>query len=509
MANVATLSWPDLLRSLGAHPSEIAAGSPGPVSGISADSRAVRVGDLFVCMPSLSRDTHAYLAQVQAAGAVAAVVHSPAGLELAAELGLPALLVAGNEARFNCAIGRLARAITGDPTARLKVLGVTGTNGKTTTTWLMRQALNALGIKTAYLGTLGYQGSGPLEELSNTTPFPVELWNLLARAEQEGVAAVAMESSSHALHGRRLAGVRFDVGAFTHLTQDHLDYHGTMENYAAAKKLLFTEYAMASEKSMVGCLNLADSYAQSWRSELPCRVLTYAAQPGIAADLQVEAREVRFDRLGLYVQHGAHQGEVEVPVGGTFNVENIGTALATLIALGYDLPEILPVMAHLSGVPGRFEAVPNGTGIGVIVDYAHTPDALTQLLRAAALTQPSRIITVFGCGGDRDRTKRPLMATAASAASDLTILTSDNPRTEDPQRILRDVESGIVPGRAFVTIEDRESAVAHAIAQAQSGDLVVIAGKGHESYQIIGTTKHPMDDRELARAALARRGGLA
>ena len=460
-------------------------------------------------MPSLSRDTHAFLPQVKAAGAVAAVVHSRAGLEEAAQRGLPAVMVDGGEARFNGAVGRLARAITGDPTARLKVLGVTGTNGKTTTTWLLRQALNALGVKTAYLGTLGYQGSGELEELGNTTPFPVELWNLLARAEREGMGAVAMETSSHALHGRRLAGVRFDVGAFTHLTQDHLDYHGTMENYAAAKKLLFTEYAMASDKPMVGCLNLADGYAQSWRSELPCRVLTYAAQSGVAAELQVEAREIRFDRLLLSVLHCDHAGEVAVPVCGAFNVEYVATALATLLALGYELAEVLPAMGHLSGVPGRFEAVPNDTGIGVIVDYAHTPDALAQLLKAAAMTRPARIFTVFGCGGDRDRTKRPLMAAAASAASDLTIITSDNPRTEDPQQILRDVEAGIAPGRAFVTIEDREAAVAQAIAQAQPGDLVVIAGKGHETYQIIGTTQHPMDDRELARAALARRGGHA
>lgn len=509
MTSVATPSWPELLRPLGAYPSELSAGSPGPITGIGADSRAVKPGDLFVCMPSLSRDTHAFLPAVQAAGISAAVVHSRSGLEQARQLGLPAVLIEGSEARFNGAVGRLARAVTGDPTARLQVVGVTGTNGKTTTTWLLRQALNALGVRTAYLGTLGYQGGSELEELGNTTPFPVELWNLLARAEREGMAAVAMETSSHALHGRRLAGVQFDVGAFTHLTQDHLDYHGTMENYAAAKKLLFTEYAMASEKPMVGCLNLADGYAQSWRSELPCRVLTYAAQPGMAADLMVEAREVRFDRLKLHVRHGVHLGEADVPVGGAFNVENVATALATLLALGYELPEVLPAMAHLSGVPGRFEAVPNGTGIGVIVDYAHTPDALAQLLKAAAMTQPRRIITVFGCGGDRDRTKRPLMAAAASSASDLTIITSDNPRTEDPRQILQDVEAGIVTGRPFATMEDREAAVAHAIGQAEPGDLVVIAGKGHETYQIIGTTRHPMDDRELARAALARRGGSA
>lgn len=500
---MAELTFADLVRVSGALGPEIRNADSRPVSGVTADSRNVTPGCLFVCMPSASRDTHEFLVGAQAAGATAAVVHSAAGLAEAERLGLAAILVEHRGSRFNFVLGRVCQAIFGDPTATMRVFGVTGTNGKTTTAWMVRNALVALGRKAAYLGTLGFQTSEDIAVLNNTTPFPVELWGLLAEARDQGVQDVVMETSSHALYERRLAGVQFDVGLFTNLTQDHLDFHGTMENYSSAKKLLFTEYAAATDKPFVGVMNTADERGEEWAREVPCRVLTFG---GANADLNLTATEVTVGTIAYQVDVHGETCKGHMQVGGLFNVENTSSALAGLLALGHGLQESAEALATVKAVPGRFEAVQNDQGIGVIVDYAHTPDALELLLRSTRQLGPKRVITVFGCGGDRDRSKRPKMAAVVSRCSDVAVVTSDNPRTEDPASILQDVATGLDAGSESVQIIDRREAIAHAVKMAEPGDVVVIAGKGHEDYQIIGRTKYPMDDRQLAREALEARG---
>ncbi len=497
--------WPGLLAALGARPGEHVGDAPSrPLERVVADSREAQRGDLFVCMPSKSRDTHAYLADVAKSGVDAALVHSREGLELAKSQGLSAVFVEPRAQVFYSAVARACRIVFGDLTGDLRVVGVTGTNGKTTTAWMMRGALTAMGRSAGYLGTLGFQlvsQGHPYDcPLENTTPFPADIWNLYALMADKGGQDVVMEASSHALFERRLAETRFDVGVFTNLTQDHLDFHGTMDAYAESKKLLFTEYAVASDKPFLAALNVADPVARDWALEVPCRVLTFGTAD---ADLVTTAEDVRVDGIRLRAAYQGTEAVQDLQVGGLFNVENASSSLAGLLALGHGLDESLAALATVPPVPGRFQTVPNTKGFGVIVDYAHTPDALKQLLDSIRGLRHSRIITVFGCGGDRDRTKRPKMAAVVSSLSDVSVLTSDNPRTEDPVEIINEVATGLVPGKESHQIIDRPEAVAAAIAMARAGDVVVIAGKGHEDYQIIGRTKHPMDDRELAASALA------
>lgn len=469
------------------------------VSGIASDSRAVRPGSLFVCMPSVSRDTHQFLPEVQSKGASAALVHSDAGMLAAKQLDMAAILVRDEGLRFPEALWRLARALTGDPTRSIRVTGVTGTNGKTTTAWLMRDALEGLGRVTSYLGTLGLHSPGGIIELGNTTPFSVELNYLLREAAQEGTQDMVMEVSSHALAERRADGVEFDAGVFTNLTQDHLDFHGNMEAYAAAKQRLFSEIPLQSAKRFVAAINVDDPLGQLWTTTLDIPILSYGVTQG---DLQGEPLDVAVDGIRLGLHFEGKSAILWSKLGGRYNVENLLSAAAGLLSLGYALDAVVHGLTQARPVPGRFEAIPNDRGIHILVDYAHTPDALSKLLDAVKESAKGRILTVFGCGGDRDRTKRPLMAAAASSKSDLTIVTSDNPRTEDPKAIVDEVAKGIVVGGDSKVVVDRKEAVAYAIAQAKEGDVVVIAGKGHENYQIIGKTKHPMDDRELAREAL-------
>lgn len=474
----------------------------GPVHGMTMDSRRVKPGSMFACMPPAterSRDSHEYLGAARSAGAGSALVYSDGGFEAAIGLGMGAALL-GPE-RYSDALWILAKVAFGNPSAAMKVIGVTGTNGKTTTAWLIRDMLLALGSKAAYLGTLGFQIPGEERELQNTTPFAIELNELLAEARDAGVEAIAMEVSSHALAERRVDGVEFDAAVFTNLTQDHLDFHGSMEDYEAAKMRLFTELPLQSRKAFRWAANLDDAAGRRVAERMTGPGVSFGASEGA---LRVDAVEIGIDHL-LLDFHADEEIRVRTPLGGAYNVENSSSAVAGMLALGYSLREIGPALAKVRPVPGRFEPVPNDAGIGILVDYAHTPDALEKLLDAVRPLTQGRIITVFGCGGDRDRNKRPKMAKAASERSDLTIVTSDNPRTEDPQAILDEVRGGLVPGAESLAISDRGEAIGQAIRMAKPGDVVVIAGKGHENYQIIGRTKHPMDDRELARQGLRTR----
>ncbi len=477
------------------------------ITGMVMDSRKAKAGSLFTAMPSKNSDAHSFIPAAQALGATAVLTHSEEGFEAAVASGLAAILVTD----FYEGVWRLAKIAFGNPSASMKIIGVTGTNGKTTTAWLIRDMLVALGVKAGYLGTLGFQIPGEERELSNTTPFCIELNELLAEARDKGVEAMAIEVSSHALAERRVDGIEFDAAVFTNLTQDHLDFHGSMEAYEAAKLRLFTELPKQSGKHFVGAVNVDDPVGRHWKRMHPT-LFAFGLNSNDIYDLHVNAMTVTIDSMHLVVAAPAWKGQLNddivplVHLGGQYNAENVASAVSGAMTLGLvDPVGLARALSAVRPVPGRFEAVPNDAGIGILVDYAHTPDAVEKLLDAVRPLTKGRIITVFGCGGDRDRTKRPKMAKAASERSDVTVVTSDNPRTEDPQAILDEVLTGIVAGRESVDIIDRREAIAHAIQIAQPGDVVVIAGKGHENYQIIGRTKYPMDDREMARAGLAAR----
>lgn len=477
-------------------------GSDPVIHWISADTRKMGQNALFVCMPSATRNTHELIADAAALGATACVVHGPDGVDFARQHNLAVVGLANEGQAFNFALGRLCSTFFGDPSGDMSVIAVTGTNGKTTTAWMVRNALVEMGVSAAYLGTLGFQTTGDMETLENTTPFPVELWQQLYEAKTLGCQVVVMEASSHALYQRRLAGVSFDVGVFTNLTQDHLDFHGSMDAYESAKKLLFTEYAAASSKDFAACMNLADGTTSRWMPDLPCPVFTFGTQDAM---LRTKGVDVRVDGLTLQVDEGP---SARLQFGGNYNVANATAALSALVAMGYGAEESLEALAKVKPVPGRFEPVPNKLGVGVLVDYAHTPDALENLLQSVRDLEPGKVITVFGCGGDRDRNKRPKMAAAVSSLSDISVVTSDNPRTEDPEAIIGDILPGLREGAVYERIVDRKAAIVRAVELAQPGDVVVIAGKGHEDYQIIGREKIHMSDQEMAREALLAREGV-
>ncbi len=468
---------------------------------MTADSRRVVPGALFAAYKEV------YLSDAAKAGAVAALVTTAAGLEEAERLGMAAVRMEERE------FARVAHAFYGFPTRGMRVLGVTGTNGKTTVAWLVRDMAEALGRKTAYLGTLGFSVGEELRPLANTTPFAVELVELLAEARDADCELVAMEVSSHALDQGRVAGVEFDVAVFTNLTQDHLDYHGTMEAYASAKRRLFEELPRGG----VSVLNLDDPTGRAWAKSLKGNVVGYRLGGPLlegGAGVRATASSVGVDRIQMTLEDGTWQETVEVPLGGSYNVSNALSAFSGVLALHFErwlgedfdasedaFLDCALALEKVRPVPGRFESVPNDKGVGAIVDYAHTPDALEKLLAAVRPLTQGRVITVFGCGGDRDKAKRPLMAKAASAGSDLVVATSDNPRTEDPLAILADVRAGL--SGEYREVPDRREAVRYAVAQAKPGDVVVVAGKGHEDYQVLGKEKIHLDDRELLREALA------
>lgn len=450
------------------------------------DSRKVKPGDLFVAMPSANTDSYQFIAKALEAGAVGAVVFSKDGLQYVGKSGL--LLT-----DYENQLWRLCRTITNNPSSSMKVVGVTGTNGKTTTAWIIRDMLQSMGISSAYLGTLGFQYPGHSIELPNTTPFVVDLYNYLAEARDAGVQALAIEVSSHALAQKRVEGIEFDVAVMTNLTQDHLDYHGSLAEYASAKWRLFTEFG-----ETFGCFNIDDSTVAGWNQKFPGEKVAYSTQNRPAADLIGTPTKIAIDGIDLILKFGGESELASSRLAGSYNVSNLVSACSALLGLGYKLKDVAKAIPSATPVPGRFESILNNKGIGVIVDYAHTPDALEKLLSAVRPLTEKRVITVFGCGGDRDNTKRPLMAAVASQRSDLTVITSDNPRTEDPVSILKQVEAGIKKGKESVLIEDRIEAIFFAIKNANPGDTVVIAGKGHEDYQIIGHQKIHLDDREIA-----------
>ncbi len=457
------------------------------IAGLAYDSRKVGPGTLFFCVPGEKVDGHEFGPAAVRAGAAALVV------ERELELAVPQVVVADARA----AMAPLAARFEGDPTAELRVFGVTGTNGKTTTAFLVREILEAAGIQTGLLGTVKQVVGGAEEEVERTTPEAIDLQATFRRMLASGDAACAMEVSSHALVLRRADAIHFDVTLFTNLTQDHLDFHATMDEYFAAKRLLF------ERPGATRVVNLDDAYGQRLAEEFEC--VTFSAA-GAAADYRAAA--VEFDTAGARFLARTPHGELSVNTGlpGAFNVANALGALAAAVALGVEPQAAAAGLERAARVPGRFEPIDEGQEFAVLVDYAHTPDSIENVLRAARRLTSGRVISVFGAGGDRDRDKRPKMGRAGGELSDLAVVTSDNPRSEDPAAIVAEVAAGAEGGRAEVAVEvDRRAAIALALGRAEAGDTVVIAGKGHEQGQEFeGGRKVPFDDRDVAREELRR-----
>ena len=464
------------------------------VTGISQDSRAIVRGDLYLARPGERAHGAAFSSEAAAAGA-AAVLTDAAGVAGAGACGLPILVVADPRA----VAGIAASAVYGHPVDALRTFAVTGTNGKTTTSFLVEGGLRAAGAVTGLIGTIETRVAGERLPSVRTTPEATELHALFAVLRERGATAVAMEVSSHALSLGRVDGVVFDVAGFTNLTQDHLDFHANLEDYYAAKASLFTP-----AHSLAGVANGDDSYGRRLAASAGVPMTTY----GLGADLAWRAEDVHLGPTGstftIHPPAGpAFAAAVQLP--GGFNVSNAVLAIALLVTGGVDLATAVRGVREVDGVPGRMERVDVGQSYLAIVDYAHSPDAVDTLLAALRPMTRGRIIAVLGCGGDRDRGKRPLMGAALARGADVAVLTSDNPRSEDPAAILAQMSEGAagVGGRAEVHLEiDRALAVAYAVSLARPGDTVVVAGKGHEQGQDIGGVVTAFDDRDVLATAM-------
>ncbi len=462
--------------------------APVAVTDLAYDARRVTPGALFVCVPGLRADGHEFAADAVGRGASALVVERPL------ELTVPQLVVADARA----AMALAADAFFGSPTRELEVAGVTGTNGKTTTAFLLYAILAAAGRRPGLLGTIESRVGGERRAVVHTTPEAIDLQRAFREMVDAGDRSCAMEASSHGAALRRLDGVRFTALAFTNLTPEHLDLHGTIDAYFEAKRRLFVEPGPEGQRPPAA-VNVGDPYGRRLADELLGlgeRPLTF----GLTADAELAAAELDVSAVGSRFVAGGLP--LETRLRGRFNVENVLAAVAAARLLGIDGEAISTGVAHVAGVPGRFEAVDEGQPFTVLVDYAHTPRALASVLEEARALTSERLICVFGCGGDRDRMKRPAMGEVASRLADTVIVTSDNPRSEEPAAIIAEVVAG-TDGNAVVE-PDRAAAIARALAQADEGDVVVIAGKGHEQGQERGGTVVPFDDREVARDALRR-----
>ncbi len=453
---------------------------------VTANSKEVKPGSIFFALKGANHDGHQFIREALERGAVKVFAER--------DTGIAGVEVLGDQARRK--LGELASEMCGHPSHALKLIGITGTSGKTTTSYLVQHLLDRCGVPCARIGTNGGEFQGRSVPTDNTTPDAVTLQRWLAEVRGMGAKAVVMEVSSHALHQDRCFGIAWDAMCFLNLSREHMDYHPTLDHYFASKALLFTLHAGYSKglgKSPFACSNRDSSFGARLIEENP-------GIRGFSVNEQIQnltptpggiSFEVRANPSAPWIQ--AH-----CPLFGAFQAENILAALTIVTGLGVSLEAASAALFDFAGVPGRMEFIPNPRGIFVFVDYAHKPEALEKVLLAI---QGPRIFTVFGCGGDRDRTKRPVMGEIATKLSHHVILTSDNPRTEDPLAILREIESGI-EAKNYEIIADRRLAIESAIARASKGDVVLIAGKGHEDYQIIGREKRHFDDREEARRAL-------
>ena len=508
----------DLLRNL---PSQLApvahsgsANADPVIRGLVYDSRNTSPGELFIALPGATHDGHDYLARAIELGAVAVLVDRP----------VDSLVLGGTVAiqvpDTRRAMGVLATAFFGVPSSEMSLVGITGTNGKTSTSYMTESILRSAGVETGLIGTVDIRYGTEKTSSINTTPESLDLQRTLRAMLTHGVSTAVLEVSSHGLELGRVAGCHFKVGAFTNLSQDHLDFHGDMESYLASKSLLFSEYLDAESTAVV---NVDDACAETILDAARrsgARILRCSRNPQTPAEIRLMNAEMTLSGTQATVSLHEETLALEVPLLGDFNLENLLIACGIASALGISGEDIRRGIADCPQVPGRMERILGAeSDPTVIVDYAHTPDAIEKLLATVRDLASGRLITVFGCGGDRDRAKRPLMAQAVDERTDLAIATSDNPRTEDPEQILQDVEAGLtrlhktqpedfgLQDASYTILSNRRDAIERAISISHAEDTVILAGKGHEDYQIIGTKKFPFDDRLEAQRALNERGG--
>lgn len=474
---------------------EIRGTIPGEISALTCDSRAVNQGDLFVALHGTSFDGHQFAREAAQKGACACVVE-----RFVDNADIPQVLVRDTLA----SLPKIAANFYGHPSRSMRLIGITGSNGKTTTTYILESIWKAAGFSPAVIGTIEYRFGGKRIDAPNTTPLPHDLQHLLRQIADERIDQVIMEVSSHGLVLHRVDEMEFDLALFTNLSQDHLDFHKTMDEYREAKKRLFTEHLNPSGTAV---LNIDDPVGMRFKNELrSLRCVTFAIdQP---ADFQAQLARIELKGSTFIVDiFGKHQLGISTQLVGKHNVYNLLGAIAVAWCADIPMDAIQKGIQRLSAVPGRLESIENSIHAQIVVDYCHTPDALEKCLQTLSAIPHRRIVTLVGCGGDRDPGKRPLMGKIALDYSDFVIVTSDNPRTEDPHKIIRDIEAGMTSGKdRYTVIPDRREAIRAGIDRIEPEDILLIAGKGHETYQIIGRAKYPFDDREIARRMLAETG---
>ena len=458
------------------------------ISGISYDSRLTRPGDLFVAIKGFETDGHRYIPKAMEKGAAVVLCE-----DIPAD-GTPYVQIA--DCRYGLAM--VSREFFGNPASEMKMIGFTGTSGKTSSTYIMKHLLEAeLDAKVGLIGTNGNMIGDEFLHSEHTTPESYELHKLFRHMADSGCTHVVMEVSSHSLTLERVAGIHFDVALYTNLSQDHLDFHGTMEEYAAAKRKLFSMCSL-------GCFNLDDAWADFMRDGASCRTMTFSTEKNeadlVAKDIRLTADGVRFASVS-----GDEISITKLGIPGMFSVYNALGTMSVGLALGLSLADCSDAMSSAKGVKGRLEIVPTGRDFSVVIDYSHKPDALEKVLKTLKPVTRGRLIALFGCGGDRDKLKRPIMGRIAADNADLVVVTSDNPRTEDPDEIIREIVAGMKDKRTPTkVICDRREAIAWAIDNAAPGDVLLLAGKGHEDYQVVGHEKHHMDEREIVSDCLKK-----
>lgn len=466
------------------------------ITGVEMDSRNVKPGNLFICIEGFTVDGHQFVEQAVQNGAVAILAQKTV------ETNVPVSYVRDT----NRAMAIIGNTFYSNPTHSLNLVGITGTNGKTTTSYIIEEIVKLNNQKTGVIGTIGMKIGDEVFDTKNTTPDSLTLQSMFAKMVDSNVDTAIMEVSSHALHLGRVHGCEYDIAVFTNLSQDHLDYHGTMEEYKKAKGLLFSQLgnSFSTKKPKFAILNGDDPATKEYMINTQANVLTYGLKPEFdlfAENIELTNAGTQFDLNFLGKSY-----RVEMKLIGTFNVYNVLAGIGAGIALNINIETILKAVSTIEGVSGRFQSVNAGQDFTVIVDYAHTPDSLENVLNTVKQFAKNDIYTVVGCGGDRDRTKRPLMARIAAENSTFAIFTSDNPRTEDPFSILEDMKRGL-EHKNITVIEDRKKAINFAIQNAKKHDIIVIAGKGHETYQIVGTNVYHFDDVEEAKEAILQKRG--
>lgn len=458
------------------------------ISGVSYDSRKTEKGDMFVAIRGFEADGHKFIPKAVENGAAVILCEEKPSCDI------PYVLV--SDSRYGLAI--VSRDFFGDPASEMTMIGITGTSGKTSSSYLIKHLLESkLDAKVGLIGTNGNMIGDEFLHTEHTTPESYELHKLFRHMADSGCTHVVMEVSSHSLTLERVAGIHFDVALYTNLSQDHLDFHGTMEEYAAAKRKLFSMCSL-------GCFNLDDAWADFMRDGASCRTMTFSTEKNeadlVAKDIRLTADGVRFASVS-----GDEISITKLGIPGMFSVYNALGTMSVGLALGLSLADCSDAMSSAKGVKGRLEIVPTGRDFSVVIDYSHKPDALEKVLKTLKPVTRGRLIALFGCGGDRDKLKRPIMGRIAADNADLVVVTSDNPRTEDPDEIIREIVAGMKDKRTPTkVICDRREAIAWAIDNAAPGDVLLLAGKGHEDYQVVGHEKHHMDEREIVSDCLKK-----